>query len=160
MAWIIFWVICGVLTSITASNKGRDGVGWFIIGVLLGPLGFLISLVVSKNDEVVEQKSISTGTTKKCPFCAELVKKEALICKHCKSDLSKSKITNTQPIANETPSKVASKLKSYMLDNNLDEVKNLLSKKPDLSEFKKELIEFALFMEPDMKDLITGYFNE
>lgn len=30
----------------------------------------------------------TTNNLRKCPFCAEEVKKDALICKHCKSDLS------------------------------------------------------------------------
>ena len=35
-----------------------------------------------------ENKSVPESPTKKCPFCAEQILQDAIICKHCKSDLN------------------------------------------------------------------------
>ncbi|EHD7118369.1 TPA: hypothetical protein ACGF55_003581 [Vibrio cholerae] len=79
----IFWVLCGIISAVSASNKGRSGFGWFIIGLLLRPIGVVLSLVVSKQTEVIEAKAIQSGGQKKCKYCAELIKAEAKLCKHC-----------------------------------------------------------------------------
>ncbi len=79
----IFWVLCGLVSAVSASNKGRSGFSWFILGLLLGPIGIVLSLVVSKQTEVIEEKAIQSGSQKKCMYCAELIKPEAKLCKHC-----------------------------------------------------------------------------
>lgn len=38
--------VFGAIAALIASNKGRSGVAWFIIGFLLGLLGLIIALVV------------------------------------------------------------------------------------------------------------------
>ena len=83
MEILLIWLLFGVVTAVVASNKGRNGLGWFFLGMLLGPFGFILSLVVSKNEHAAEKEVLASGTMKKCPFCAELVKAEAKICKHC-----------------------------------------------------------------------------
>jgi hypothetical protein len=87
VAYFWLWLMCGIAAAIVASNKGRSGFGWFFLGFFLGPFGFILSLIVSKNATALEKSAIQSGAMKKCPFCAELVKVEAALCKHCGKEL-------------------------------------------------------------------------
>ncbi len=83
MEFLVIWLVCGIIAAVIAMNKGRSGCGWFLVGVLLGPLGIILALVVSEDKTEVEKRNMQSGEMKKCPFCAELVLKEAVVCKHC-----------------------------------------------------------------------------
>lgn len=80
---IYFWLAFGVITAVVAFNKGRSVVGWFVIGALFGPFGLLASVFVSTEVKALEERKVGSGELKKCPDCAELVKAEAKVCKHC-----------------------------------------------------------------------------
>ncbi len=79
----IFWAIMGAASAIVARSKARSVPGWFFIGFLFGPLGFLASLFAGKNEQGLEQLAIARGGVIKCPFCAEIIKSEASICRFC-----------------------------------------------------------------------------
>ncbi|OOE91281.1 zinc ribbon domain-containing protein [Salinivibrio sp. AR647] len=79
---IIIWFILAIFVAFYASSKGRSGLGFFLISLILSPLiGFIIALVV-------EERSVEIGEMKKCPMCAEMVRAEAKLCKHCHSELA------------------------------------------------------------------------
>jgi hypothetical protein len=74
------WALLGALIGVAAAQrKGFSVVGGVIGGLLLGPLAFLMFFVsgIDKSD----------ANRRKCPNCAEWVKGDAKVCKHCHRDL-------------------------------------------------------------------------
>jgi predicted amidophosphoribosyltransferase len=53
----------------------------------LGPIGVLIAAILPEKLKGVEQRKLETGEMKKCPFCAELIKTEAKVCRYCGKEL-------------------------------------------------------------------------
>jgi len=81
------WLLFGLISAIVASNKGRGGCTWFVIGILLGPFGFILALVISPNTAAVERQAMRTGDLKRCPYCKEFVKRDAIKCRFCSERL-------------------------------------------------------------------------
>jgi hypothetical protein len=91
MEFGILWLILCILVGVYASSKGRSGFGYFILSAFLSPLlGIIIVLILGPKADALEDKAISAGDVRKCPFCAELIKTEALVCKHCGKDVPKA----------------------------------------------------------------------
>jgi hypothetical protein len=102
-AIVVIWIFCGLVAGLIGSLRG---VGfWFhaLIGFCFGPVGFITALLSNPSDEAKFKSQGDSSGLRKCPYCAEYVKKEAKICKHCRSELpsitsleSESRSTDTE----------------------------------------------------------------
>jgi len=96
MEYVLIWIVCAVFTAVIASSKGRRGFVWFLLALLISPVALLaVGFMPAKKKEEETQattedakpKKIADSTERKCPFCAEIIKAEAVVCRFCGRDV-------------------------------------------------------------------------
>lgn len=103
----IIWLLvsANMDTSVPTGLGGRvNNIGliaqkqnYMLMGAFIALCGLLMALLG-------KAKTKDSGTVK-CPFCAELIQKEAIKCKHCGSDVKQA--INEQQAANFKPTDMA-----------------------------------------------------
>lgn len=82
MEIIAVWVIFSIVVGIGAAYRGRSGIGWIFLSLLISPLLALILLMLLPSRRVAPGTP-TPETHVKCPDCRELVFRDARRCKHC-----------------------------------------------------------------------------
>lgn len=79
---IILLALLGLIPAYIASNKGYSVPLWWIYGALLFIIVLPHSILAKPANQAIDVQNKNAGN-KKCPSCAEWVRSEATICKHC-----------------------------------------------------------------------------
>lgn len=71
---IVPFFTMGIIGMCFGTTKGHPWAGFFL-GLFFGPLGWILVLLLPKEGL-------------RCPYCCEVVHPNAVICPHCRSDIS------------------------------------------------------------------------
>jgi hypothetical protein len=81
-------LLLGLVPAAIAHNKGRTFFSWWLYGTLLFIVAFPHALLLRPDTAEIEHQAIIGGGMKRCPACAELVRREATKCRFCQTALS------------------------------------------------------------------------
>ena len=80
MELVFFAAALGIIPGAIAHSKGHGFWGWWLFGALL----FIVALPLA----IIQKPASGPGTAfRQCQFCAEQIKAEAVVCKHCGRDV-------------------------------------------------------------------------
>jgi hypothetical protein len=71
----LFWLLFAIVVAVAARARGRGAFGWFLLAVVISPL---LAAVLLAFLPVHQRRDHQT-----CSYCAEVIKRQAIICKHC-----------------------------------------------------------------------------
>lgn len=116
LGMIIIWIIAAIIAASIASVKNRNALGWILSSILLSPLSLLVLLVLpsieKRNAEGIAinpssviqcpdckkyQDTPTLPKERKCPYCAEIIKAEAVVCRFCNRESPKLQPPSTFP---------------------------------------------------------------
>lgn len=78
--------IIGLIPAAIASSKGHSFLGWWIFGSLLFIVALPVAILVAPNEKP-QPEIMAAIAFKKCPYCAESIKREAVVCRFCNREL-------------------------------------------------------------------------
>lgn len=80
LVWIVVAILSGITGHFIGRSRGRGATG-FWLGFLLGPLfGWTIALFI--------REDVEANSKRKCPYCAEIIRSDAKICRFCRKELN------------------------------------------------------------------------
>jgi len=85
---LLVWIFFCIGTGFLAKSRGREPVGFALLAFVVSPLvACIVLLVMPVNTHELDRVSVVAGSSRKCPFCAEVVKAEAAVCRFCGRDI-------------------------------------------------------------------------
>lgn len=82
-----YLLICVIIAAI-AYKQSKNWILTLFLSIFLTPLAGVLALILMKPDkQKFENNAVNSGVFRKCPYCAEVIKSEAVVCRYCHKEL-------------------------------------------------------------------------
>ena len=105
MEFLVVAILIGLIPAAIAQSKGKSFVAWWLYGAALFIVALPHSLLMKADVKQIERDQIQSGTSRKCPFCAEIIKAEAVVCRYCGRDIP-TEAARERPVVVKPPEKI------------------------------------------------------
>ena len=106
-------LVSAAFSAFVASEKGRDGGGWFVLGFLFGFLALLAIVGLPKIDGSLAAQE---PRRRRCSVCFELILTEASICPYCQTVVESISDGDAEPVGDEDDGAGRYRVGVWMLD--------------------------------------------
>jgi hypothetical protein len=79
-------IVLGLLPAGIAKSKGRDFMLWWLYGTAFFLVAVIHAIVLKDDPKLAEARRLEGGD-KRCSYCAEVIKRDAVVCRFCGRDL-------------------------------------------------------------------------
>lgn len=86
MEVILIAILIGLIPAEIARRKGETFFVWWFYGAFLFIVALPHALLLKPDQAAIERRQMEQGM-KKCPFCAEMIKSDAKVCRFCGRDI-------------------------------------------------------------------------
>jgi ribosomal protein L32 len=81
--FVLAALLLGSLTGWLAVRKGESFLPWFLLGSLLTFIALPWVLLMKGDRGLSDARRMARHDLRKCPSCAELIRREARVCRFC-----------------------------------------------------------------------------
>ena len=96
-SFLVIAALIGLIPAAIAYTKGRNFLVWWAYGALAFIVALPHAILTGQDAKRAERRKLSSGESKKCRFCAEIIKGEALVCRYCGRDVAESSMAAAMP---------------------------------------------------------------
>lgn len=88
MEFLFLAPLLGLIPAAIARHKGRSFAAFWIYGTLLLIVALPHALLAKPNVRRLDERHLADGAHQRCPHCAEIIRRDASVCRYCGRTLS------------------------------------------------------------------------
>lgn len=89
MEYLLIAIVIGLVPAFIAKAKGHSFFVWWVYGALVFIIALPMALLLKTDQDAIKEREAVEGL-KRCPYCAETIRAEAIVCRFCNRNLQQS----------------------------------------------------------------------